>query len=113
MTRLTRWIATLTAGVALFVAPATVAYGMWSATATGTLSVATVPLGVPGNLAAPVTCGQANVSWSAVPAATSYVVSWSPGTGTYTDLSAVTTTGLTLTQGLLAGNGSCRSGCAP
>ncbi len=60
---------------------------------------------MPSNLAAPVTCGQANVSWNAVPTATSYVVSWSPnGTGTYTDLPSVTTTSLTLTQGLLSGN---------
>ena len=104
MKRAARWIGLLTAGVVLFVAPATVAHGLWSATATGTLTLGTVPLDVPGNLSAQVTCGQATVSWNAVPTATSYVVSWSPGTGSYTDLSpAATTTSLTLTKGLLDG----------
>lgn len=104
MKRAARWIGLLTAGVVLFVAPATVAHGLWSATATGTLSVGTVQLAVPGNLAAaPVACGTATVTWSSVPTATSYVVSWSPVPGSYTDLPAVTSTSLVLTPGLLGG----------
>lgn len=95
MTRALRALLVMTAGLAVFLAPATVTYALWSATAQGT---ATVTVAAPVPPATPVVaCGsrannnEFSIAWAQVSGATQYTVHRSASNldGSYAQIATV------------------------